>query len=217
MEKGFFSIEIKTQKGDMSNYSYLIIDKKTKKGAVIDPSWEIEKILNEINKYNVNLEKILITHCHNDHVNLVDELVEKYNANVYISKEEHDFYDYKSKNLIAINDKDIITLGDTEIKCILTPGHTKGGMCFLIEDEIFTGDTLFIEACGRCDLPGGNAEELFESIKFIKENIDQNTIIHPGHPYGVGENVTLSELNKRNPYYKISNKEEFIKFRMRKR
>lgn len=217
MENGFLCIEILTRQGDMSNYSYLVIDKKTKKGAVIDPSWEVEKIVREVNKYNVNIEKILITHCHNDHVNSVDELVRRYNSDVYISKKESDFYDYKNKNLVCINNKDVINLGYTKINCILTPGHTKGGMCFLIEDEIFTGDTLFIEACGRCDLYGGNAEELFESIKFIKENIPQSTIIHPGHPYGTGKNVTLSELNKRNPYYTISDKEEFIKFRMKKR
>lgn len=217
MEKGFLSVVIQTHKGDMSNYSYLVIDRETKKGALIDPSWEIEKILKEVNKYNVSLEKILITHCHNDHVNLVDELVERYNTKVYISKDEIDFYGYKSKNLNCVNNNDVIELGSSEIKCILTPGHTKGGMCFLIEDEVFTGDTLFIEACGRCDLHGGDAESLFESIRFIKENIPQDTIIHPGHPYGTGENVTLSELNKRNLYYKIFDKEEFVKFRMRKR
>ncbi|AGX44724.1 MBL fold metallo-hydrolase [Clostridium saccharobutylicum] len=217
MNDKFLSVEIRTQNLDMINYTYLIIDNYTKKATIIDPAWEFDKVTSIIKKYDANLVSILLTHSHNDHVNLVEKLVEKFDVDVYMSKEEASFYEYKTRNLKLINDNEIIILGNTQIKCILTAGHTHGSMCFFVEDQkLFTGDTLFVEGCGRCDLFGGSADEMFNSIKKIKNGIPQNVKIYPGHSFGFKGGVELKELDKFNFYYNIESKDNFIMFRMRK-
>jgi hydroxyacylglutathione hydrolase len=216
MENKFSSVEIRTQNADMINYTYLIIDNASKKAVIIDPAWELDKVINAIKENDVELKSILLTHCHNDHVNLVEKLVEKFNVQVYISKEESLFYEYKAQNLNLLEDNDVVIVGNTRIKCILTPGHTYGSMCFLVEDEeIFTGDTLFIEGCGRCDLFGSSAEKMFNSIDKIKKTVNQRARVYPGHSYGFDRGISLANLMNINIYYSIESKESFINFRMR--
>lgn len=216
MERNWFSIGIKTQNLEMINFTYLIIDKISKEAVIVDPAWEIDKIIKEIDKYNLKITKVVLTHSHNDHVNLVEEFINRYNAEVFISKDEAEFYKYKVKNLNLVSDGDYIMVGNVAIKCILTPGHTCGSLCFYVEDELFTGDTLFIEGCGRCDLEGGSAHSMFHSIQKIKRIFSNKTKVYPGHSYGFGNGLTLLELSKINIYYNINKLEDFVNFRMRK-
>lgn len=217
MKNKFLSVEIRTQNLESINYTYLIIDNKTKKTVIVDPSWEIDKIISEIDKHDAELVGVLLTHSHNDHVNLVEDLIEKFNVQVYMAKEEVLFYKYSVKNLNLLEDEHIINIGDTTIRCILTPGHTYGSMCFLVNDkEFFTGDTLFIEGCGACDFLGSSAEKMFNSIQKIKKTVCQNVKVYPGHSYGFDRGLKLIDLVNFNIYYCIDSKEDFINFRMRK-
>lgn len=198
------------------NYSYIIIDKATNEAAVIDPAWDMRTISSVITQSNAKLTTILLTHSHYDHVNLVNPLLRLYNPQVYMSRQEIDYYNYRCSNLNPVQDLEIIKLGRTPITCILTPGHTAGGVSYLLTSDLFTGDTVFIEGCGICTSPGACPESMFNSFQKIKEIIKPNVRIYPGHSYGKEPGYTLSYLLNNNIYFQIDRKNLFVEFRMRK-
>lgn len=209
-------IPIKVSCNHYINYSYVIIDSESGQAAVVDPAWEIEPILKVIDQNNASLTKILLTHSHFDHVNLVEFLVSRFHATVYMSKKEIDFYNFTCPNLVGILESETIRLGNTTISCLLTPGHTVGSVCYLLLDCIFTGDTLFSEGCGLCDTNGGNPEKMFESLQRIKTSLPHSTRIYPGHSFGKPPGSSLKVVIKDNIYLQFNDKKQFTKFRMRK-
>lgn len=197
------------------NYSYLIVDKVSKQAAVIDPAWQFEsfnRIMTE-NKYILSL--VLLTHSHYDHTNLVDDLVNRYSIKVFMSLKEIEYYSYKCENLYELYDGDIISIGSTSISCMSTPGHTAGGMCYILNDLMFTGDTIFIEGCGICNEKGGCPSLMFDSIQRVKREVHGHTKIYSGHSYGKEPGNQLNYLLKMNVYMQLDNIDVFIKFRMR--
>jgi hydroxyacylglutathione hydrolase len=201
---------------DIKNFCYIVIDTTTNFTAVIDPAWELETIEFFLKKINANLVKILLTHSHFDHVNLVKPLLKKYNPQVVMSSKEINYYNFRCDNLSPIDDGDLLKLGNTDIKCILTPGHTVGSTCFLVSDNLFTGDTIFTEGCGICSAYGGNPEEMYHSIQKIKKTISHSVRIYPSHSFGKSPGHSLSHLINENIYFQIEKIEHFIAFRMRK-
>lgn len=208
---------IKTTFLRWSNYSYIVIDTITKAALIVDPAWDFNKIVDSLTQVNARLKAILLTHAHFDHTNLVKPLIKKFNTAVYMSKQEIDYYHFQSENLFEIQDKETIMLGSTEVCCLFTPGHTVGSMCYLLSNNIFTGDTLFSEGCGICDGDGGSAEMMFESVQNLKSQLSKHTRIYPGHSYGITPGHTMDEITKQNIYLHIKEKELFINFRMRKK
>lgn len=204
--------KIKSQYMIMKNYSYMIVDNGRKKAAVIDPAWDINKILMLIDNLQLELSAVLLTHHHFDHVNLTKTLVDKFNADVYIHQKEIDLYKFKVRNMIALKDSEMIRLGDTFINCIHTPGHTCGGICYHIPGFIFTGDTVFIEGCGICS--DNSVYDMYSSIQKIKNKIVPETVVCPGHSYGKEPGVALSYLLENNIYFQLDAR-HFVKFRMR--
>jgi len=198
------------------NYSYIIIDRASKEAAIVDPAWELGKVTTTLDGLGVRLTQILLTHSHIDHVNLVSPLVELYNPMVFMSAKEIDFYGFRCKNLNPVCHLDSIKLGHTLIECLFTPGHTAGGMCFVLPDSIFTGDTIFIEGCGICNTQGGSPEKMFESIQMVKNMVHPNTLVYPGHSYGKEPGCSLSLLMDENIYFLIEKRGIFVNFRMRK-
>lgn len=198
------------------NYCYIIIDTTTNFTAIIDPAWELTTIEKFLKKINANLVTILLTHSHFDHVNLVKPLLEKYDSQVVMSAKEIDYYKFTCRNLTPIENGDSLKLGNTDIKCLLTPGHTAGSTCFLLSDSLFTGDTIFTEGCGSCNTAGGNPEEMYSSIQMIKNTVPPDIFIYPGHSFGKTPGHSLSHLLKENIYFHIDKLEHFISFRMRK-
>lgn len=156
------------------------------------------------------MTSILLTHSHYDHTNLVKALTEKFNCQVYMSEKEIDYYGFKCKNLNPVNHLETVKFSRLSFDCILTPGHTVGSMCFKLEDSLFTGDTLFIRGCGICSCKGGDYDEMFESIKKIKEIVKDKVLIYPGHYYK-GDLNCASEYFKRNIYFHIKDKDVFKK------
>ncbi|OMF78216.1 MBL fold metallo-hydrolase [Paenibacillus peoriae] len=197
------------------NYVYFVMDEKTRDIAIVDPSWDLLKVESYLQHLNGDLKAILLTHSHWDHINLVNPLLEKYNPQVFMSTNEIDFYHFRCRNLHSIKDKDSIKVGETEIKSLLTPGHTAGSVCYLLSDRLFTGDTIFIEGCGFCDPNGGNPIELYNSVQKIKREIDDSIQIYPAHSFGKAPGFTLNHLMDENIYFQFTSKESFIKFRMR--
>ncbi len=193
--------------GSMDNNCYLITDEKTKKSAIIDCPEYSSQMIDFIG--DSNLEYILLTHGHFDHIDGVADVKEKYNCKVAISKEDEPMLSSTKLSLgafcgvfhkeaqadLIVSDNDVITLGDTQIKVIATPGHTKGGVCYLADDCLFCGDTLFYLSCGRTDFPGGSVSEIKQSLKRLSL-LEGNLKVYSGH----GPQSTLDFERQNNPY-----------------
>jgi glyoxylase-like metal-dependent hydrolase (beta-lactamase superfamily II) len=206
---------LKTGFFNMINNVYIIIDTKTRQGAIVDPTWDIGLVKDTLYALQVDLTAILLTHSHYDHTNLVNALLKIFPAKVYMSQVEIDYYNYKCNHLIPVQDGDVINIGNTDIDCILTPGHTAGGMCFLLSGSLFTGDTVFVEGCGLCSTRGGSAGDMFESINRIKTTINPEVKIYSSHTIRKLPGCTLGDVMKENFYFQIEKKNHFIQFRER--
>ena len=190
--------------GGMENFTYILGDKGTGEAFVVDPSAPLAGILQELKAEKLELKGVLLTHGHYDHVVGVD----KVDVPVYLSEAEAVSYTPKAKQYVRTRDAQKIMLGGLTIECLLTPGHTPGGQCFLVDGNLFTGDTLFMDAVGRTDFPGGSSRVLFESLQRIKKLPDM-TMIWPGHHYGAVPHETLGSLKKYNPFLICEDVEEF--------
>ncbi|GBF34804.1 hydroxyacylglutathione hydrolase [Desulfocucumis palustris] len=198
-----------------SNYSYIVFDNMTRSAMVVDPAWDLKKITDILNHLNADLVAIFLTHSHYDHTNLVDPLIKMFNPAVYMSRKEIDYYKYWCSNLIALDDEEKISVGRIDVFCLLTPGHTAGGMSYLLPYSMFTGDTIFAEGCGICNCNGSSAAQMFESIQKIKSQVPDHVRIYPGHSYGKIPGQSMGNLKKENFYFNIDKKDYFINFRMR--
>ena len=209
MELFFQQIEV----GLMENFVYLIGSIQTREVLVVDPAWEVDRIFNEVDQSQVKVVGALITHTHFDHVNGVEELLEKVpNAKVYVHKEESNFLPKESANIIAVEGGKKIQVGDIEVEFIHTPGHTPGSQCFLVRNHLVSGDTLFIGSCGRCDLPGGDPEQMYYSLTQRLMKLPEEVVVYPGHNYADRSNSTMGEQKKENPFMKFQLKGDFLEF-----
>lgn len=216
MEATYYLYTIKTNFMQFHNYAYLGIDKSSKSAFVVDPSWDISQILEILDKHEAKLGKVLLTHSHLDHTNMVTKLVRKFNLDVYMSEEEIEYYKYNCINLKRIHDLEVISVGKTKIKCLVTPGHTKGSTCYWSGDNLFTGDTIFIEGCGICNIQGGSSEEMYHSIHRLKNIIPLDIGVYSGHSFGEEPGKDMNYLNKKNIYFQIDDINHFVKYRDRK-
>ncbi|HLC61310.1 MAG TPA: MBL fold metallo-hydrolase [Candidatus Nanoarchaeia archaeon] len=200
--------------GPMQNFVYLVGDEKTKEAAVIDAGWDIDKIIEHANNDKLKIKKIILTHSHFDHVQKVNELIGKTNADVYFHELEFHTVKKHIKNnsvkIIKIKNNDEIKIGKLKIEVVHTPGHTPGAVCLLFGNKLITGDTLFVGAIGRTDLPGGDAIQLFESLQKLRK-LDDKIEIYPGHDYGETPFSTIGDEKKNNPYFVCKTKEEFLR------
>lgn len=193
--------------GAINNNCYLIVDEDTNKSALVDCSEDNQKMYDLIG--DTDLQYILLTHGHFDHILGVKDIKQKYNAKVVISAPDEpmlssgklslaSFLDAKQNNVesdIIVFDSDVIHLGNIEIKVLSTPGHTKGSVCYLAENALFSGDTLFRLSCGRTDFPSGSADEMMMSLKKLK-NLDGDYTVYTGHD----EITSLDFERNNNPY-----------------
>lgn len=189
---------------------YLIIDKDSGDMAVVDPGGKSDVLINDIDNYKGRLKYVILTHGHYDHIGYAKQLADKYNAEIVCGEFTNEFL--KDNNLnhsafhpdfeviepfsgdILLKDGDTFKLGNTKFKYIYTPGHTKDSGCYIFDDNILSGDTLFCESYGRTDLPTGNDSQMIESIRRLK-NIEGNYNVLPGH----GMMTTLDYERKYNP------------------
>jgi glyoxylase-like metal-dependent hydrolase (beta-lactamase superfamily II) len=212
----FKQIEI----GPMQNYVYLIGSLETRKVAVVDTAWEIDTILKIAAQDNMEITHAFVTHTHPDHVgggfagmaiDGVTELLEKRKAKVVVHKAEAEFIKGLSpSDLIKTDHGDKINVGGIEIELMHTPGHTPGSQCFLVDGRIVSGDTMFIDACGRVDFPGGNAEQMYYSLTQKLMALPDETILFPGHNYAPKPHATMGEQKKTNPYLKFTSLKQFL-------
>lgn len=201
------------QVGPMQNFSYIIGDEDSKEASIVDAGWEADKLIEIAARENLEIKKIILTHSHYDHVQKADELASKTNAEVYFHEDDGNEIKRAIRNpkikLHKLKDNDEIKLGKIKIKVIHTPGHSPGAICLLFESKLITGDTMFVNAIGRTDLPGGDSIKLFESLQKIKK-LNDSVEIYPGHDYGEIPFSTIGNEKKTNPYFKCSTKEQFL-------
>lgn len=173
--------------GFIANFCYIVGDEKTKEGLIIDPAWEIDKILTKTKQLDLNIKYIIGTHNHPDHIGALEEISRILNAKTIMHKNDNNKVD------LFVNDNDVLEIGHTKFQIIHTPGHTKGGICLYSQPYLFTGDTLFSGGgYGRIDLPGGNGQELQNSLHKLFL-LPDNTIIYAGHNYGSTKTSTIKQ------------------------
>lgn len=180
---------------------------------VIDPGYKTDGIIKAADDENVEIKYIMITHCHYDHIEFMEELRERTGAKLVSGDKGAINITDPAINLtlgglgkaisakpsdIILSDGESMNIGEMKVKCIYTPGHTNCGVCYMVEDHIFVGDTLFLRSCGRWDLPTGNEETLIKSIKEKLYTLPDETKVHPGH----GEATTIGYEKKFNMFIK---------------
>ena len=208
------------QIGPMQNYVYLIGSTETRKVAVVDAAWEIDTILRIAAEDDLEITHALVTHTHPDHVGGafagveiagVTELLEKCKAKVVVHKAEAEVLKGLSPtDVIKTDNGDKVEVGGIEIQLLHTPGHTPGSQCFLIDGRVVSGDTMFIDACGRVDFPGGNAEQMYYSLTQKLMALPDETVLFPGHNYAPLKYATIGEQKKTNPYLNFSSLKQFL-------
>jgi len=195
--------------GPMMNYAYIIGDKSTKDAAIIDPGFEADRLIQEVEKEGLNLKSVLLTHTHFDHANDVAAIAKKKDVKIYVHEMETKILG-GLPHIEAVKDEDSFNIGGIQVKVINTPGHTSGSVCYQVDQALFTGDTLFIDAIGRTDLEGGDVEAMFKSLAKLRD-LPDNLIVYPGHHYGHASSATLGEEKKTNPYLSCSSDSDFLR------
>jgi len=197
----------------MKNFSYVIGCEKTNEGAIIDTGWDIDHLRFVARKFGLNITTIIQTHAHYDHIQHLAEAVEKTKARVLIHEKEPYDIEKVTKDFKKIKDNDEVSLGTLRLKFLHTPGHSAGSMCILVENKLFSGDMLFVEGCGRVDLPGSNPEQMWHSLERLHK-LPDDIEVYPGHDYGSVAHSTIGHEKKHNRFLKSHSKEEFFGFRL---
>lgn len=189
---------------------YLIGDSKSNTAAIIDPGGDAELIINVVKKHHLQVKYIFISHGHIDHIGGNRMVKQATDAPILIHPADAEWLTHPFQPPIGfeiiesdsppadeyLHDGDCYNLGELEVKIIHTPGHSPGGVCFVLSDRIFTGDTLFAGSIGRTDLPGGSEKEIFESIQNRILTLSDTNLVYPGH----GPATTIGEEKESNPY-----------------
>ena len=194
------------QVGNMQNFTYVLEDEETKESVIIDPSWDLELILEIIEKNDLKIKYIINTHHHFDHTIGNDAMVKQTKSKIL----QHE--SSTLQNDIRISDGEKIVFGKSELIVMHTPGHSKDSICLVGDGKIFSGDTLFVGNCGRIDLPGGSAKELYHSLFDILYKLDDNLMLYPGHNYGNSPNSTMGREKKTNVVLQPRTELEFLDF-----
>jgi glyoxylase-like metal-dependent hydrolase (beta-lactamase superfamily II) len=192
--------------GGMKNFTYIIGDEKTGEAAVVDPHGEVDRIISLAGERNLKIRYVLNTHSHFDHVGGNEELAKKTGARIIAQVQA------PTRKDIAVKDGETIKVGNLGIKVLHTPGHTPEAVCYLVDEKLLTGDTLFVGECGRTDLPGGNPAEMWDSLLNKLSKMEDSIEVYPGHDYGETPRSTIGREKQHNYTLKPRTREEFIAF-----
>lgn len=192
------------QVGNMQNFSYIVEDEDTGESIIIDPSWDLIELEMIIKKNNLKIKYIVNTHHHFDHTLGNEAMVESTKAPI-IQHENSEL-----KHDITVKDGDFIEFGNSKLKVLHTPGHSQDSICLVGDGKIFSGDTLFVGNCGRIDLPGGSAKDLYHSLFDILYNLDEKLVLYSGHNYGSSEMSTLGQEKITNHVMQKRTEQQFL-------
>ena len=197
--------------GPMQNFIYLIGDPQSREAAVVDPGWDVPAILRAAERDGYRLTKAFVTHHHFDHVQGLDELLKTADLPIYVHRDDAPLLQVQRSSLKPVGGGETIPVGRVSVSLIHTPGHTPGSQCLLVDGRLLTGDTLFIKACGRWDLPGGDPAQLYESLNVKLKALDEATVVYPGHNYADRPTSTIGEEKQENPFLQAPSREAFLR------
>ncbi len=208
----------------MVNFVYLIGDRATGEAVVVDPAYDVRDILDVAAADGMKVTGALATHYHPDHVggdmmgyqiSGVRELLTLNPVPVHVQRDEAPWVQRvtgaSEGDLVQHDSGDVVTVGDVRIDLIHTPGHTPGSQCFLVDGRhLVSGDTLFLEGCGRTDLPGGDAAQLYESLTQKLAKVPDDAVLFPGHLYSAEPSATMGETRRLNFVFKPKTEAEWL-------
>ena len=192
--------------GEGKNFAYIIGDEATREAAVIDPAFEVDKILKRAEQLKLHVKYIFNTHSHGDHTAGNSQMKQKTGAKIVAHMKSP-----RPKD-IAVKDQDSLEVGKFKVKVIHTPGHTADGICLLVDGKLFTGDTLFVGECGRTDLSGSSTKDMYYSLFNKILPLDDSIGVYPGHDYGEKPVSTIGYERKTNYTLEKRTLKEFVEF-----
>jgi glyoxylase-like metal-dependent hydrolase (beta-lactamase superfamily II) len=209
--------------GSMANFVYLIGDAAKRQCVVVDPAWDVTGLLGCVEADGMQLVGALATHYHPDHVGgaLFGLQVEGLQAllaarplKVHVQADEGDgvraVTGLSETDLVRHHGGDEVRVGDVGIRLLHTPGHTPGSQCFLVDDCLISGDTLFVQGCGRVDLPGGDPEEMYRTLTQRLAALPDHVRLYPGHDYADRPSSTLGDERRGNAYLRVPTLEAWM-------
>lgn len=216
--------------GQMANLAYLVGDTLSRKALIVDPAWSVDGLLDQAAEDGVEVVGALVTHYHQDHIGGeifgmeiegLDRLLERQPMPIHVNKHEAEgvlkITGASKSDLMEHEGGDTIEVGGVTVRLVHTPGHTPGSQCFLVEEAgepgyLVSGDTLFLNACGRVDLPGADPEAMYHSLNGTLKALPDETLLFPGHLYSPEGSSTMGEQKRTNPYLRVTSLEMFLNF-----
>jgi hydroxyacylglutathione hydrolase len=205
----------------MLNFVYLVGDRQTGEAVAVDPAYAPGDVLDLLAADGMGLAGVLVTHYHPDHVGGdlmgfsiegLSQLLERADVPVHVQRDEAHLVSLVTgvtDALVSHDSGDVLTVGEVPIELLHTPGHTPGSQCFLVADRLVAGDTLFLEGCGRTDLPGGDAEQMYLSLTQRLARVPDRAVLYPGHLYAPDPSATLGKVRQRNYVFRPKSLEEW--------
>ena len=194
----------------MVNFVYAIGDRRTGECVLVDPAYSVNDLVDAVGEDGMTVTGVLATHYHPDHVGGsmmgfdiegVSALLDRADVPIHIQADESEWVQkatgVSADHLVTHDSGDVLTVGDVDITLLHTPGHTPGSQCFLVDGKLVAGDTLFLEGCGRTDLPGSNAAQMVKSLQRLAE-VPDDTVLYPGHRYSPAGSAPMEDVKKMN-------------------
>lgn len=207
--------------GPMQNFVYLVGAEGSPETALIDPAWDVPAALRAAAEDGRRITHALLSHHHFDHVNGLSDVLEQGKVRVFAHAADVPRLPREvQREVTKLSPGDAVEVGPLRIRAFHTPGHTPGSTCWHVDAEggaLFAGDTVFVSGCGRCDLEGGDPQQMYESLRRVSQ-LPTETRLYPGHDYGEVKVSSIARERERNPYFhKLSSLTEFVAYRMRPR
>jgi glyoxylase-like metal-dependent hydrolase (beta-lactamase superfamily II) len=208
----------------MLNFVYLVGDRETGEAVAVDPAYAPGEVLDLLAADGMRLTGVLATHYHPDHVGGdmmgfsivgIGQLLELADVPIHVQRDEAHLVSAVTgvtDALVGHDSGDIVTVGSVPIELVHTPGHTPGSQCFMVDGKLVAGDTLFLEGCGRTDLPGGDPEQMYLSLTQRLAKVPDDTVLYPGHLYSADPSATMGETRARNYVFQPQTLEDWMRY-----
>jgi glyoxylase-like metal-dependent hydrolase (beta-lactamase superfamily II) len=208
---------VQIEVGLVQNFCEILFCPETRQAAVVDPAWEVDRLLREADARGLRVTTILVTHTHVDHIEGVEALVARTGATVVVDPLEAEAVRAAAPSaaLVGAADRQDVAVGRRGVRALATPGHTVGGTTYLADGYVITGDVLFVGGCGRTDFPGGDTAALWRSLQRLAA-LPEETRVYPGHDYGPTPTSTIAHELRTNRYLRCETLEAFRALRERR-
>ncbi|MHB8680881.1 MAG: MBL fold metallo-hydrolase [Acidimicrobiales bacterium] len=207
----------------MVNFAYLVGDRQTGEAVLIDPAYDVGELLDVLEADGMRCVGVLGTHYHADHVggSLMGyaiegaaDVLERASVPLHVQRDEVPWVSrstgIEAADIVAHDSGDVVRVGAVDIELVHTPGHTPGSQCFSVAGRLVSGDTLFLDGCGRTDLPGGDPEQMYESLMTRLARFGDDVLVYPGHLYSPEPSATLGDTRARNYVFRLRTPEQWL-------